>query len=99
MPALTQTMPDRTHEVNSSIEEQAWLESAEEEAVHRSCIGDTVDNDGNRLIVGGTPAQGAPNARNRGFFGALNNMLGLHVTLSSNVERVCVSTGLFVLVK
>ena len=91
-------MLDRAHEVDDSIEEQARLESAEEAAV-RGRIGDTVDHEGNRLIVGGAPTQGAPNARNRGFFGALNNMLGLHVTLSSNVERVCVSTGLFVLVK
>ena len=91
-------MLDRANKVDDSIEEQARLKSAEEAAV-RGRIGDTVDNEGNRLIVGGTLTQGALNARNRGFFGALNNMLGLHVTLSSNVERVCVSTGLFVLVK
>ena len=78
MPALTQTMLDRAHEVDDSIEEQARLESAEEAAV-RGRIGDTVDHEGNRLIVGGAPTQGAPNARNRGFFGALNNMLGLYM--------------------
>ena len=39
MPALTQTMLDRAHEVDDSIEEQARLESAEEAAV-RSRIGE-----------------------------------------------------------
>ena len=71
-------MLDRANEVDDSIEEQARLESAEEAAV-RGRIGDTVDNEGVRLNVGGTLTQGAPNARNRGFFGALNNMLGFYM--------------------
>ena len=52
-------MLDRANEVDDSIEEQARLESAEEAAV-RGRIGETVDNEGNRLIVGGTLTQGAP---------------------------------------